>query len=343
MAAEKTVFVIMAGGSGTRFWPASRKEHPKQFLKLWSERSFLQQTYDRILPLAEPRNIFVCAAKNQKALVEKDLPKTELILEPSARNTAPCLMLSVAELLGRGIAPSTPLVMLPADHYMGDPDTFRKSLTRAIEFVRTHKVLVTFGIVPTQPHTGYGYIEAERAGDIVPVKRFVEKPTREKAESFLRAGNFFWNSGIFVWTLETITDAFTRYMPADWHAIRSAETVGELSGVYHRVTPTSIDVGILEKADNVYVMPSNFAWSDVGSWGAVFDLRASSPTSNVVLEGAPHFQESEGCLVKAPPGKQVALVGLKNVVVVDEGDRLLVLNRDKDQAVRNVAEVLDRG
>lgn len=337
MAASKTVAVIMAGGSGTRFWPASRPDLPKQFLKLVGAKSLIQETFDRISAVVAPEDIHICAGASQKELFARELPSFKnLILEPEARNTAPCLMLSLHALLKSGYSADTVMVVLPADHHIQDTPGFEKVLKRAIGCARETGGLLTLGIVPTGAHTGYGYIEAPGApAEVLKVKRFVEKPSQAKAEEFLEAGHYYWNSGMFVWTLGALEAAFAKHTPADWQKISAAG-----AAAYKDVSPQPIDVAVMEKAQNIFVVPADIGWSDVGSWDALYQLRAKKPGENIVLSGQCASIESHGCLVKVSSQLKIALVGVSDLVIVEDKGSFLIVPRAKDQLVREAAKAL---
>jgi mannose-1-phosphate guanylyltransferase len=345
MAGVKPLAVILAGGRGERFWPLSQKNLPKQYLNLVSDRSLIQLTVSRLAPLVTQDRISICSAKNQEKLLREQLPEIRnLILEPEGRNTAACLILSVTQLLRDGHKPGTPMMVFPADHYIADVGAFHTALTSALAAAKTGS-LVTLGIHPESPHTGYGYIEAGDPFPSVPgvsyVQRFVEKPDRAKAESFLRQGGFFWNSGIFIWTLQAISEAFQKWMPFEWDAIQSCRNEKELNATYRKLTSTPIDIGVMEKARNVLVVPSQMGWSDIGSWDALYQLKARQAGENVILEGKVAAPQSQGCLVKVPAGKQVALIGVENLVVVESGNQLLIVSRSNDQLVREATKLLE--
>jgi mannose-1-phosphate guanylyltransferase len=270
-------------------------------------------------------------------------PECGQILEPMGRNTAPCLMLSVATLLRRGFDPQTAMVVLPADHYISRPESFRDAIGRAITAARANDAQVLLGVVPHTPHTGYGYIEAGSAnGDARPVKRFVEKPTLERAEAFLADHSFFWNSGIFVWTLRTISQAFETHLGESWRALRAAADPAAIEQVYRQLPAVPVDVAILEKADRRLVIPVDMGWSDIGSWDALYQMRRTADGENVVLSGDLHAFDSRGCLVRADPKRKIALVGVQDLVLVEDGDTLLVAARQHDQKVRLAAESFEK-
>ena len=338
------VIVVMAGGSGTRFWPLSRRDFPKQFLSFLDNKSLLQQTVDRVSPLTSKDRIFVCALEAHKKILDEQVSKIQnRILEPEGKNTAACLMLSTAELIRRGLPPETPVIALPSDHYVGNAEEFRHLLTEAVTFASQSHGLVTFGIVPSSAHSGYGYIEAgERVAgtktSILKVKRFVEKPNQELAGELIQLQHCYWNSGIFVWTLQAISDAFEKWMPTKWTHMKEIQSASELSQFYHSLSPLPIDVAILEKATNVFVIPSDLEWSDLGSWNALFELEAKNGSNNAVLSGDVLSRQSRGCLVSVPAQKQVALIGVNDLIVVERDNSILIARRDQDQLVREVSK-----
>jgi len=338
MAVSKAVAVIMAGGSGTRFWPLSQPEYPKQFLKLAGEKSLIAETADRIAPIVGAENIYVCSVKSQAGLLKRELPQvSKLILEPQGRNTAPCLMLTAYELKKAGVTDDTVLVVLPADHFIQNQPAFEKVLTSAIAFAGEKNGLVTLGIVPTSPHTGYGYIETEAGpGPALKVKRFVEKPDRARAESFLKAKSFFWNSGMFVWRLGSLVEAFEKHCAKDWKTLNAEGP----EAAYGKLTAAPIDTAVMEKADNLFLFPADIGWTDIGSWNAVYELRAKG-TETVVISGDVQSIQSQNCLVHLPSGKSVALVGVQDLIVVEKDGKLLIARRDQDQLVREAAKAFE--
>ncbi len=350
--------VILAGGSGTRFWPLSRKKTPKQLMSVFGGTSMLQRTVERILPL-NPERIFVVTNTLQAEETERQLAsfgsdRIFVVAEPLARNTAPAIGLA-ATIIERQ-DPTAIMAVLPADHFIRDEDEFRAALLRA-EAAAADWKLVTLGIVPTGPETGYGYIEAEQGqgtDGVLPVKRFVEKPDRVKAQEFVASGNFYWNSGMFVWRTDLILDRIRTHMPDLWAGLSVLEvptSMGRLHSMkdqvtelYSRTEAVSIDYGVMEKAEGVVVIPSSFGWSDVGSWSAVPEIMEAGPDGNVVMDESPVVSlDSRGCLV-CGGDRLVALVGVQDLIVVDTGDALLVCPRDRAQDVKKVtAELEERG
>ncbi len=338
------IALVMAGGSGTRFWPASRPDKPKQYLTLWGNRSLIQSTIDRLKKTTSPQNIYICSGKNQKKLLTEQLPEiSQFILEPSGRNTAPCLMLSVATLLHQGLDGATVMGVFPADHYIGDEPAFTQTLQIAINEAQSSQCLITLGIAPSSAHTGYGYIEAmpkEPGATSSLVKQFVEKPALEQAQKYLKQGNFYWNAGIFVWRLDVIAEAFASFLPKEWNEIKSAVKNNQVDKIYNSLTQQPIDIAILEKAKNVRVIPADFKWSDVGSWNALLELLKNSQTNpNVVLpDNSQNVQliNVSDCLIATESSKKVVLIGVKDLIVVESQEGILIAHRSQDQKVKEI-------
>jgi mannose-1-phosphate guanylyltransferase len=344
--------VIMAGGSGTRFWPASRRARPKQFLPVWGGRPMIAETCARLAGLVPWERILVVTAESQVALVMAalpELPPENVLAEPAARNTAPCVAFAAEEVARR--APDAVQVVLPADHVIHPTAAFHRTLAAAAEEARAADALVVFGIRPDHPATGYGYVESgarasERDGiPVLHVVRFVEKPRRAIAEEFLARGNFLWNSGMFVWRTAVIRAALATHAPeivAGFARIAAGEP---LERVYPELPGAAIDVAVLEKADNVRVLPIDYAWSDVGSWSALPALHPHDERGNVpVLSGGAQLvaEDSSGCLAYAEADEVIALVGVHDLVVVRSGNATLVCPRDRAQDVKRIVERLAR-
>lgn len=333
------IALIMAGGSGTRFWPLSRARRPKQFLPLFGGKSLIAATADRVAPLVKD-GIYVVSTEAQQSLLETHLPhvsKSHFFFEPEGRNTAPCLMYSLAELLRQGLSDDTVMFVLPADHFIRDEAGFRDVLATCARYAVKSGGLLTLGIVPESPHTGYGYIEAGATadGEILRVKRFVEKPTRGRAEEFLKFGGFFWNAGIFIWTLGALRDAFEKFLPEEWKLVRERRPSLD---VYRKLSKAPIDTAVLERSESLFVHPASIGWSDIGSWDALHGLHAKTPDANVAASGRVAAIEAKGSIVHVPAGRKVTLVGVENLIVVEDGDNLLIASRAQDQLVKRAAE-----
>jgi len=350
------VAVIMAGGSGTRFWPMSRESRPKQFLELTgTEESLIQATAKRLEPLVGSDGVLVVTAAHQAALVREQLPRAAILAEPVARNTAPCIGLAALCML-RTVGDS-PMICLPADHMITAEEHLVKVLEQAVRVAAKESVLVTVGIVPTSPETGYGYIEHGEAASngLLRVSRFVEKPNREKAEEYLRSGKYFWNSGMFVWRPSVILAAIRQHLPELAVALEridqnwpgdSVRTFTEISKAYEDLKGISIDFGIMERADNVFVVSGNsFHWSDVGSWSAWADLeKPRIKEDGNFTRGDVVMVDSRDCFILSqndgPSSKCIAGVGLKDLIIVQTDDAILVCNRHSTQDVKKVVDIL---
>ena len=341
--------VIMAGGSGTRFWPLSRSSLPKQFLPLTSKQPLIAETMKRMSGLSTPsRTSVVCGAKHA-ALVKKalpKLPKQNVVVEPEARNTAPAIALACAHVAHQD--PNGIIVVLPSDQHVADVAAFQKSVEEAVRVAQTG-FIVTLGIKPTRPETGYGYIRLGEpmSGEARKVAAFAEKPNFETAQGYLVSGDYLWNAGIFVFRADVMLAAFASHMPElvkPLEAIRAAwgtrKAAAVLAREFKKMPATSIDYGVAERAPNIAVVPSSCGWSDVGSFNALPDVRPHDANGNV-SEGEALVIDSSGCVVLGGK-KLIAVVGMKDVVVVDAGDAFLVLPKDKCQDVRKVVEALKK-
>lgn len=336
------IVIIMAGGSGSRFWPLSSPEKPKQYLNLNSHLSLIQETVNRSLELTTQDRIFIASGEDQYPLLKEQLPHIKnLILEPRSKNTAACLMLATAHLLNLGFASETSILVFPADHCIQNPSKFSAFIKRALPVISRESALLTFGIQPHSAHTGYGYIEGgtEWVEGIFKTNRFVEKPDKKTAEIFIKQKNFFWNSGIFAWSLKSISEAFERFIKKDWDLIKSAKSPQELEAVFKGLQSEPIDKAVLEKADNVFVIPVvDSGWSDLGSWGAIHELKASEPEENVISNPAIFSRDVKGCLIQIPSHVKCGLVGLKNLVIIMSNDSLLILDKSNDQIVKEISQ-----
>lgn len=339
--------MIMAGGSGTRFWPASRAARPKQFLAVTSERSLLEETVLRLEGLVPLERILIVTARAHADLVREvlpDLPPANLLAEPAGRNTLPCIALAAAELQRR--APDSVQIVLPADHVIEPREAFQTTLRAAAAVAVDSQALVTLGVRPTHPATGFGYIEAGAAAgevhgsEVFHVRRFVEKPDADEAASFLAAGGFFWNAGIFAWTTAAIRAALAEHAPQTLTALDAAAPA-DLDQVYANLNSEPIDKGVMEKAGDVRVLPIAYSWNDVGSWSALADVLASAEDGNVSAGGTRLVtHDAHGNIVYAEGGSVTALIGVEDLVVVHAGGATLICPKDRAQDVRAIVEEL---
>jgi mannose-1-phosphate guanylyltransferase len=342
----------MAGGIGSRFWPSSRSSYPKQFLDILNTgKSLIQWTYDRYADFIPAENIFVVTTEQYVDITKEHLPnlKPENILaEPSRKNTAPCIAYISFKLMQ--LDPEASLIVAPSDHLILDNENFRRITLQALDFVGHIKALVTLGIKPTHPNTGYGYIQHATvpvADGIYKVKTFTEKPNLELARTFLASGDFLWNAGIFVWQVKTLMKAFEMYQPEMFELFDNEKehfNTGEEKNAIHRIYPlctnVSIDFAIMEKADNVYVIPSSFGWSDLGTWNSAYDNLEKDYLGNAVAGDNVIVIDATKCMVSMPKDKLLVLQGVDDCIIVDTPDVLLICKKDKEQHIKEyVAEV----
>ena len=385
--------VIMAGGVGSRFWPFSREEKPKQFLDFFGTgRSLLQMTVDRFRPLIPIENMFIVTNVAYKQMILEqvpDLSEGQILCEPARRNTAPCIAYATAHIRAiclkrAGLTAQTQdwsrpemqanIVVAASDHLILEEDKFRQTISKAFDFVSTNKAICTLGMQPTRPETGYGYIQfvKDRFADriktanadriqtesdlereeccsdgIYPVKTFTEKPNLEMAKVFLESGDFLWNSGIFIWNLQTISEAFRYLLPEVADRFREGEllmgTEKEekfIEQIFPKCPNISIDYGIMEKANNVFVLPSSFGWSDLGTWGSLYELSEKDSEGNVSLHSEAHFYEATGNIVVLEPGKKVIVQGVDDMIIAEEKGALLVCKKSEEQRIKQFVSEL---
>lgn len=332
--------ILMAGGAGTRLWPLSTDENPKQFLALFDGRSLLQLTFERLLPLVPPEAMFVSTNERYRGKVAEQLPALppgNILVEPSRRNTAPAIALCMSQVRAQlGDDPVTGI--FPSDQYVQDPAAFLAAVEKAWQAAEAEPFLLTIGIEPDHPNTGFGYLEVsdeEIAPSAVRLRRFVEKPDRARAEEFVRSGRFVWNGGMFVWRTSVFEEALRKSAPDIAGLVREIEAAGATwTAAYERMPSISIDYALMEKAPNVATVRGSFGWSDVGSWRAVASLIDSSPALHV------HLEDSAGVLVRSDGRRPVAVIGLDDVAVIDAPDGLLVLKLDRSEALSAVVKKL---
>lgn len=344
---NETYCVIMAGGIGSRFWPLSKTDTPKQFLDiLGMGKSLIRQTYERFLPICSPENFIIVTNAEYKDLVLKDLPEidaSQVLSEPFRRNTAPCI--AYANSFIRSKSKSANIVVTPADHLIINEEAFVKAIKDGIEFTNKNPSLLTLGIKPHKPETGYGYIQIgeqiDKETSFNKVKTFTEKPDIDLATVFFESGEFFWNSGIFMWTLESIDKAFDSHLPdvqslfkALDAKIGGADETKALTETYTECKNISIDYGIMEKADNVAVQTVNFGWSDLGTWSSLYEYSAQDKNSNAVISGKVLLYDTQNSIVNIPKNKVAVIQGLDNYIIVDSDDELLICPKDNEQQIR---------
>ncbi len=343
---------IMAGGIGSRFWPMSRTDYPKQFLDILNTgRTLIQSTFDRFVKFIPVDNIYIVTAENYKDIVKEQLPElneANILSEPSRKNTAPCIAYISYKLYQ--LNPAANLICAPADHLITDDAGFKKVCMDALHFTAHIKGLVTLGIKPTNPNTGYGYIQYEQlavSDNIFKVKTFTEKPDRELAKTFVASGDFLWNAGIFVWQVKNIIKAFEKLLPemhevfdAEKYKFNTLEEKDAIGRIYPQCVNISIDYGVMEKADNVYVIPSSFGWSDLGTWASAYETLEKDYLENAVAGNNVVIIDATRNMVHADNQKLILLQGLEDFVVVDTPDVLMICKKDKEQEIKDyVAEI----
>lgn len=347
----------MAGGIGSRLWPMSRTSDPKQFHDvLGAGRTLIQQTLDRFRDICPIENVLVVTNAQYLDQVKKQLPEipeNNILLEPDRRNTAPCIAYACFRIEAEN--PNARIVVASSDHLILKADAFRETILMALEQAAAKDCLITLGIKPSRPDTGYGYIqftdeEGTVSAQVKKVKTFTEKPNLEIAKQFIESGDFYWNSGIFIWSLPSILKALERYMPhtnglfAEGRGVYS--TLGEkefIERTYQQCKNISIDYGVMEKAKNVYVLLSDFGWSDLGTWGSLYTHIRQDDNRNAIVGKQVKTYDTSGCLVNVPKGKLVVLQGLEDFIVVDTGDVLLVCKREEEQRIKEFVSDIKNG
>ena len=343
MVPNNNYCVIMAGGVGSRFWPFSRERKPKQFLDFFGTgRSLLQMTVDRFRPIVPVENMVIVTNVAYKDEILKQIPdmhESQILCEPARRNTAPCIAYATAWIKERTAQAN--IVVAASDHLILEEEKFRNVIRKAFEFTGRNNAICTLGMQPTRPETGYGYIQFERTGDICPVKQFKEKPDLETAKKYLASGDYLWNSGIFVWSLETIDKAIATYLPevaeifAKGKGIIGTDQEAAFIEEYFPQCPNiSVDYGIMEKSDNVFVLPSSFGWSDLGTWGSLYELSEKDAHGNVSLHSEALFYEAKDNVVTLESGKLAVIQGLEDSIVAEQDGVLLICKKAEEQRIK---------
>ena len=343
----------MAGGVGSRFWPASRESLPKQFLDILGVgKSLIQLTYDRALQLVPKENILIATNKRYKGLVNEHLPDisdNQILLEPSRNNTAPCIAYLALKIANQN--PDSTFAVWPSDHVILKETEFNTKMNLAFSYAEKGEALVTLGIQPTRPDTGYGYIEVNHkdgAQAIEKVVQFKEKPDLATAQSYLDAGNYFWNAGIFIWSVKAVTEAFQNNAPSilevlgeDLSKYNTAEEQAYIDRVYPNTEKISVDYALLERSKNVYTIPADIGWSDLGTWNSLHAYSEKDKHQNVMQGIILSAVDCENNFVRLPRTKKAVIKGLKNMIVIDEGDVLLIYPKDQEQEIKSVRNDLD--
>lgn len=349
----------MAGGVGSRFWPMSTEEKPKQFLDvLGIGKTLIQQTVDRFKTVAPTENILIVTSSKYKELVIAQCPElleSNILLEPCMRNTAPCIAYAAYKI--KGLNPDANIVVAPSDHLITNEAEFIRIIENGLDFTANNETLLTLGIQPHRPETGYGYIQANRplSGAEVEVDKgistslngplkvaaFKEKPNLETAKEYLASGDFFWNSGIFLWSLKSILTAFESFVPEVAGIFQKGETFYNtekeqafIDEMFPTCTNISIDYAVMEKADNIYVQPADFGWSDLGTWGSLWEKRERCEQGNTVVGDKVHVFETSNCIVNMPKDKKVVIQGLEDYIVVEDNETLLICKKEEEQRIK---------
>ncbi len=345
----KLFAVIMAGGIGTRFWPRSKQKFPKQLLQVFGEKTMIQDTVLRLNGIIENKDIFIITNKDQKPEILKQLPQIpfeNIIVEPFGRNTAACI--GLGSVITADKTKDSVTIVLPADHIIRDVDSFHQTILRAAEFAFNSEGLVTIGIKPTRPETGYGYIQIDErtvAENIFKVYTFAEKPNYATAVRFLESGDFFWNSGMFIWRSDAVLKEIEIYMPDLFEGLQVIKKhIGQpdfeevLSNVYGKLRSISIDYGIMEKSRKVFLTKGEFSWSDVGSWEEVYQLSEKNTNGNAAIGNVYTDMTADSYIYS--PDKFTAVIGVENLIVINTDDALLICRRDQAQEVKKVVDHL---
>lgn len=355
MNRDNNYVVIMAGGIGSRFWPSSRHQKPKQFLDILGlGKTLLQLTFERFKAVCPSEHIFVITNADYRALVQEQLPELQahqILAEPSRNDTAPCLAYAALKL--RALNPNANFVVAPSDHIILKEAAFAQHILQGLEFVQNNPVLLTLGITPNHPNTGYGYIHFDQTthqNQIYPVHQFTEKPDLEQAERFLESGDYLWNAGIFIWNVNTVLEALEAYAPKVYQILQQGDqkwgTVEEdafLSTHYPTTPCISIDYAIMEKANNIYTMPADIGWSDLGTWGSLHEQFDKDDQGNAISSPTPELVQpldTHNCMIRSEKNQLVVVKGLNDYIIVDEGNVLLIYPKSEEQDIKQVSKQL---
>jgi len=345
---------IMAGGIGSRFWPSSTVEYPKQFLDILNiGKSLIRLTYERCIHIVPNENVLIVTNKRYKDLVKEhlpELPENNILCEPSMNNTAPCIAYTALRI--ESINPNAVFAVLPSDHVIMKETVYIDKLNQAFKFAKDNKAIVTLGIQPTRPDSGYGYIEVPKTDSdesIYKVTSFKEKPTKRIAQSYLDSGNFYWNAGMFIWSVKTLLDSFREnsssilnILEEDKSKFGTSEEQAYIDEVYPRTDNISVDYAILEKAQNVFTIPSDIGWSDLGTWGSLHSYLEKDENENIIQANISHIEDVHNTLVRAQKERIVVIKGLDNYIVVDEPGALLIYPKDKEQEIKSIVKSLSK-
>ena len=344
---EKNHLVIMAGGIGSRFWPMSTPDCPKQFIDITGcGKSMIRQTIERFGSLVLPQNIWVVTSKNYKDIIAEQIPEiphSNILLEPCMRNTAPCIAYVCTKIAKKN--KDANIIVTPSDHIVANETEFQRIISKGLDFVSKEKRILTLGMYATRPETGYGYIQGEISGKdhdgIMPVVAFKEKPNVETAKSYCEQGNYYWNSGLFIWRADTVIEALREFTP---DIMDLFEEIGQsyytdteqtvIDEKFPLCRSISIDYAVMEKAKNIYVLPAEFGWSDLGTWGSLHTLLDSDNNRNSVIGDSVRMIESDNCMVHLPSGKKAVLHGLNGFIVAENNGVLMICKMEEEQRIK---------
>lgn len=339
--------VIMAGGIGSRFWPVSTPENPKQFHDMMGTgKSLLQHTYYRLLPLIPKENILISTNQSYKHLILSQLPdisENQLVLEPAMRNTAPAILYATLKIHTQN--PDAVILIAPSDHWIDKEEVFLTQLKTSFEVCQEQDLLMTMGIVPTYPNTGYGYIQFQNTQETIKkVSRFTEKPDYNNAVKFVESGDYLWNAGIFIWSSQSILKAFEKYLPRTYELFlkgnsfyNTGSEIDFINENYPLAENISVDYALLEKADNVKVLPIDMGWNDLGTWGALYQKMGKDAQENAVVNAQTHFCDASGNMIRTEKGKKVIIKGLHDFIVVENDGILLILPKSEEQSIKDLS------
>ena len=344
--------LIMAGGKGTRFWPLSTEEKPKQFLSLIGEKTMIQMTVNRIKPIIPIEKIFICTVERYVDLIKEqlpELPERNIIVEPEGRNTAPSIALS-AFIIKKYYKNAT-MAVLPSDHLINDEDEFRKTLTVANEFVlRNNKAIVTLGMRASRPEIGYGYIKYNNKEEnlegykVIKVEKFVEKPVIEKAKAYLKEGNYLWNGGMFLWSIDNIINQIKKYSLNTYEALNKIDEVSGnqlqkfINVNYSKTEAISIDYAVLEKSDDIYVIPSDFGWDDIGTWKSIERYRSKDENDNIISKNVRVIESRSNLAINKE--KEIIMIGVKDIMTVETDDKIFIVDKEYMDRLRDYQNII---
>jgi mannose-1-phosphate guanylyltransferase len=341
--------ILMAGGVGSRFWPVSTQNFPKQFHDmLGTGDTLIQKTFNRLAKLIPEENIFILTNESYNDLVFEQLPgitKRQVVLEPAMRNTAPCILYASLKIQKEN--EDAVMIVAPSDHWIEDENAFTSNVKTAFDYCENNNALMTLGITPTFPNTGYGYIEYDKSSttEIKSVNQFREKPDYETAQSFLNQDNFLWNAGIFMWSVKTVVSTFKQNQPELFELFEKGYNVYNtefeddfIRDNYGKAENISVDYALMEKSDNVYVIPATFDWNDLGTWGSLYDKLEKDNNSNAVVNSKTLLEDASGNMIRSKEGKIIVVDGLKDYIIVDKDEVLLIFPKAKEQDIKKVLQ-----